>query len=294
MTFLENLDKTKLQKITLIVISALVLAALALLLVIIIMSITPKTPGLSAGLKDLTEYTVTDNDLNTGTLILADDDHPYLPKDSWLNLVNCSEFMADQPDANYEAKDYENMNYIPWTAMRLSKTAMPHVHKMLTDAKAAVGEKPITIDAAYDTIKHGEQSPEYATALLILLSDFDSTGPTREPLSKNYRKWLDENAVNYGFIKSFEDAYRYVGAPHAKLINDNKDISTLADYINYLKDNNVDGENKTVRVTVDGVEYAIYYADCKKGDSIKIPADDDYTISGTNEGGVIVTVKLSK
>ena len=48
-------------------------------------------------------------------------------------------------------------------------------------------------------------------------------------------------------------------------------------------------------VKVDGVEYAIYYVACKAGDTIKAPKDlKNTTISGTNEGGVIVTVKLSK
>ena len=94
-------------------------------------------------------------------------------------------------------------------------------------------------------------------------------------------------------VESFEDGYRYVGAPHAKLINDNEDISTLADYIAFLKENT--GYDKTVRVTVDGVEYAIYYVECKAGDTIKAPKDlANTTISGTNEGGVIVTVKLTK
>lgn len=299
MTFLENVDKTKLQKITLIVISALVLTALALLLVIILMSITPKTPGLSAGLSNLEDYTVTDSNVNTGTLILADSNHTYLPKAEWLGLVNCAEYMTSQPDATGTQpkpdgkKDYENMNYIPWTAMKLSDKAMPYVHKMLTDAKKAVGKLPITIDGAYDVVKHGEQYPEYSTALLILLSDFESDGTTRVPLKNEYREWLDANAYKYGFIESFEDGYRYVGAPHAKLINDNEDISTLADYIAFLKENT--GYDKTVRVKVDGVEYAIYYVECKAGDTIKAPKDlKNTTISGTNEGGVIVTVKLSK
>lgn len=299
MTFLENVDKTKLQKITLIVISALVLAALALLLVIIIMSITPKTPGLSDGIKNLKDYTVTDADINAGTLILADKDHPYLPEEEWLDLVNCSEFMLSQPDATGKdplpdgKKDFENMNYIPWTAMRLSETAMPSVHKMLTDAKTSVNKKPITIDGAYyDVVKHGETYPEYSTALLILLSDFDSSGTARVPLKKEYRSWLDDNAYKYGFIESFEDGYRYVGAPHAKLIKDNDDISTLADYIAFLKDKT--GYDKTVRVKVDGVEYAVYYVACEEGQTIKVPANNTYTISGTNEGGVIITVKLSK
>ena len=70
MTFLENFDKEKFKKTLLIVISALTLVALALLLVIIVVSIAP------GGIKGFKNSTVTERDLKTGTLILADDDHP--------------------------------------------------------------------------------------------------------------------------------------------------------------------------------------------------------------------------
>ena len=39
-------------------------------------------------------------------------------------------------------------------------------------------------------------------------------------------------------------------------------------------------------------DYGVYYVSCKAGDSINVPANNEYTVSGTNEGGVIVTVKL--
>ena len=294
MTFLENVDKTKLQKITLIVISALVLTALALLLVIIIMSIIPKTPGLSDGIKNLKDYTVTDADINTGSLILADDDHPYTANEESLDLVGCIAYRDAQPDATgVGLEDASTKNYIPWKDMRLPTITMQNLHKMLTAAKNDVGENPITIDAAYTMVQAGaEEKPEYKTGLLVLLSDYTSDYYERVELSSAYRKWFDANAYKYGFIESFEDGYRYVGAPHAKLIKEYDDISTLADYIAFLKDKT--GYDKTARVNVDGVEYAIYYVACEEGQTIKVPANNTYTISGTNEGGVIITVKLSK
>ena len=272
-----------------IIISVLTVIALALLMVIIIASVSD---GISEGLGDtaLKEYNVTDKDLATGSLILADAAHPYTPNEEWLDLVKCSEYMADQPDATgIDPKDYALMNYIPWTAMRLSKSAMAQTHKMLTAAKLAVNEKPITIDATYDTIHHSENSPEYNTAMLIYLSDYESTGDVRAPLSAAYREWLDSNAASYGFVESFEDAYRFVDIPHAKYMTDKK--LSLADYIAYLKKNtNCD---KSLKITVSGTEYAVYYVSCANaGDPIKVPAKGDYTISGTNEGGIIVTYTI--
>jgi hypothetical protein len=45
---------------------------------------------------------------------------------------------------------------------------------------------------------------------------------------------------------------------------------------------------------VGGAEYSVYYVACEAGDTIKVPAHGNYTVSGTNEGGVIVTFKASK
>lgn len=289
MNFLENTDRKKLQKILIVIISVLTVIALALLLVIIIASVSD---GISEGLGDteLKEYTVTDKDVNTGTLILADADHPYTPNEELLGLVKCAEYMASQPDATgIDPKDYALMNYIPWTAMRLSESAMSQTHKMLTAAKLAVNEKPITIDGAYDTVYHSENTPEYNTALLIYLSDFNSTGETRVPLSDAYREWFNKNAASYGFIESFEDAYRFVGIPHAKYMSEKK--LSLADYIAYIKENtNCD---KALKITSSDGEYAVYQVECAKaGDTIKVPANYEYTLSGTNDGVIIVTYKV--
>ncbi len=291
MTFLENVDKAKLQKILLITISALLLIALAILLVIIVMSINPA--GLSTSKLEYVDKTVEKQDLQTGSLLLADAKHPYKAEDeAWLALVGCTTYMESQPDATgVGSKDHSERNYVPWKAMRLNETAMAAAHKMLTAAKNSVKQNPVTIDAAYDVVKFGS-SYEYDTALAILLSDFESTGDERKPLSAEYKAWFEKNAATYGFIAmDVEDGYRYVGVAHAKYIKDNS--LTLADYITYLKEET--DTTKVLTIKVEGTEYAVYYQACKKaGDSIKVPENAEYTLSGTNEGGVIVTVKLSK
>ena len=184
---------------------------------------------------------------------------------------------------------------MPYADMYLQKDAMVAAHEMLIAATDANMDKygPITIDTAYGLTTHLKgHSQEIGTALTIYLSDENSDTGAYKALPQGHRDWFDKNAYKYGFIESFEDGYRYVGAPHAKLIKDNDDISTLADYIAFLKDKT--GYDKTVRVKVDGVEYAVYYVACEEGQTIKVPANNTYTISGTNEGGVIITVKLSK
>lgn len=298
MDFLNKFDKQQVQKITLIVIAALTVLALVLLLVIIIASVDPTLPGANDlaihtnyySESNLSDYTVTEKTYNTGSLILANASHPYTVNKEWIDLVGCSAYMEAQPDATgVGSSDFSLKNYIPWKAMSFSREAMAEAHKMLTDAKNAVNpSEPLTIDAAYDTIKHGQTSFEYNTAMLMLLSDFSSTGETRVALTSEYRAWLDTNAAKYGYIESFEDAYRYVGVAHASTISGNADINTLELYITFLKENT----NENNVFIPEGGEYAIYYVSCKAGDTIKVPAQSEYTVSGTNEGGVIVTVKV--
>ncbi len=292
MTFLENVDKAKLQKILLITISALAIIALTLLLVIIVMSINPN--GLADSKLDYTDYTVEAKDLGSGSLILADTEHPFLAADeAWLNLVKCVEYRDAQPDAtgvDATEEEYNKKNYIPWKNMYLNEEAMAATHRMLTDAKNSVKANPVTIDAAYGLIAFGDANNyENKTACLILLSDFTSGTNERVPLSEAYRNWFDKHAADYGFIKTAnEDEYRYVGVAHAVYMSENK--MSLKEYIEYLKK---ETDPSTVhKIKTGGVEYIVYYVECTEGQVIKVPTSEKYTISGTNEGGVIITVTV--
>lgn len=287
MTFLENVDKAKLQKILLITISALMLAALALLLAIVIMSIEPA--GLTEADIDFTNYTVEKTDLTTGTLVLADKNHPYAVEKSSLKLVDCQAYR----DAQMAVEGITDKNYLPYKGMMLNETAMENAHKLLTALRAGVtGSKAVTIDAAFDRIVNGGSDTEgYNTGLLMYLSDNTSDSGNHVALKDDYKAWLGNNAASYGFVNEFEDAYRYVGVAHAKYITDEK--ISLADYVKLLRDNT--NNEKGLEITgADGAKYYVYYVSCEEGDKINVPASNAYTISGTNEGGVIVTVTLDK
>ena len=149
---------------------------------------------------------------------------------------------------------------------------------------AAVKEDNLLIKYAF----YGDDgtTAEYATGMLMFLTDYEET-----KLPENYSKWLKEHSYEYGFIESFEDAYRYVGEAHAKYMTDEK--LSLADYIAQLKKETSSEKVLTVK-DASGAKYIVYYVSCEAGDTVKVPATEDYTLSGTNEGGIIVTVKLSK
>lgn len=284
MDFLNKFDKQQVQKITLIVIAALTVLALVLLLVIIIASVNPANPfDLADGFSDLKEIQITEQDMQTGSLILADDNHDYSYNFSAneLEIIGAyrEENLEKDADGNSIGKYYMNDK----SQMKLTKEAMAAAHNMLTAAEIAVGKDDILI--AYTYGYNEADKEEYNTALLIYLTNYDAG-----KLNSAYESWFDEHAAEYGFIESFENGYRYVGVAHATSISNSKDTGTLADYIAYLKGNT--SASKTVEIEVNGNTYKSYYVACQAGDTVKVPKDAEYTISGTNEGGVIVTVKV--
>ena len=175
----------------------------------------------------------------------------------------------------------------------LNKTAMENAHKMLTALREAItASKAVTIDAALDRVVYGGSDVEgYNTGLLMYLSDNTSDSGNHVELGEDYRAWLGNNAASYGFVNDFEDAYRYVGVAHTKYISDEK--LSLSEYVKLLK-NNTNNEKGLEITGADGAKYYVYYVACEEGETIKVPATNAYTISGTNAGGVVVTVSLDK
>lgn len=115
--------------------------------------------------------------------------------------------------------------------------------------------------------------------------------------------WFNENAGKYGFILRYPNGketatgenprtytYRYVGIPHASYINSHQ--LCLEEYITEVKGHN--NENP-LEISADGHTYNVYYtaAEDEGKTSVPVPADKEYTVSGCNAGGFIVTVTLS-
>jgi D-alanyl-D-alanine carboxypeptidase len=82
--------------------------------------------------------------------------------------------------------------------------------------------------------------------------------------------------------------YRYVGAPHASYMHENG--LCFEEYIAEVKTHTKDDP---LTVAVDGVVSLIYYVPAsEEGDTdVTVPKDKEYTVSGNNFDGFIVTVK---
>ena len=320
MDFLNKIDRQKLQKIALIVISALTLLALVLLLVIIILSSNGSSPSgdidrPSTNNKDLefkTE-TISADQLSKGSLVLVNMDHQYIiPTD--LNLVQIYEYREEHRGGE------ENAYNLTLSTHKLESNAMAHAHDMLMDLGKSTGNHKIMISSAFRD--YNEQSnysipaghSDSHTGLIMALTVSGGISSyLYDESNSDLNNWLNSNCYKYGFIVRYpadkteitgvEDytyAFRYVGIPHAQYMYENN--LCLEEYIEYLKTET--DHKKPLEISApDGHKYSVYYVDCSNGNyEIKtpesIPNPDgsmkySYTVSGTNEGGVIVTVTLS-
>ncbi len=109
-------------------------------------------------------------------------------------------------------------------------------------------------------------------------------------------KWLEDHSWRYGFILRYPKDktevtgiqfepwhFRYVGLPHSAIMWENNLV--LEQYLDFLK------KRKSVSVTVDDERYEIFYFPVTANETIHVPVQGTYEISGNNIDGIIVTVR---
>ena len=324
MEFLNKFDRQKLQRITLIVIAALTLIALVLLLVIIIGSVEGGSrpddiddPAFDNIDKFNTEtVNVTSAQLGKGSLLVVNKSNKYdIPAD--LNLVSIYEYRAEHRG------NAESTYNLPDSSQKLEVNAMMHAHNMLMALGDATKNHNIMISSAFRT--HAEQAAlnndtqagysDSHTGQLIALKVMGSATPyLPDESNADLYNWLLNNAHKYGYVVRYPSdkadktyvseytyAFRYVGVAHATYMKENN--LCLEEYVELLKSNHNGVDNRLRIVGADGSAYVVYYtAVSADGGNVKVPIQTPnpdgstsypYTISGTNEGGVVVTVKLN-
>ncbi|MBD5159583.1 MAG: M15 family metallopeptidase [Ruminococcus sp.] len=114
--------------------------------------------------------------------------------------------------------------------------------------------------------------------------------------------WIDEHSADYGFIVRYPEGkevytnerartqtYRYVGIPHATYMKQNN--LCLEEYIEKLKSYTI---NKPLEISSGTSLYKVYYVGAGDGTEteVGIPLGSDYEVSGNNQDGFIVSVKV--
>ena len=91
-------------------------------------------------------------------------------------------------------------------------------------------------------------------------------------------------------VSDYTDYFRYVGVAHATYMTEH-DLC-LEEYIEVIKGYS---DNKPLKINgADGRYYEVWYVAVDGSATVKHPTNYAYTVSGTNDGGVVVTVDRSK
>ena len=244
------------------------------------------------------EDTVDDDDTLKGSLVLIDGDHEYMfPRQS---LASISEFIEDEYDGEAPYK-------ISGSSDLMAKEALEALDKLLSAFAEENDGKVLLVHWAYRS--EAQQEAIYnggSTSTAPGYSDHHSGygcsiyREDRDELKTSDYNWLVEHAAEYGFIvrypedkeditgeEDYAEYFRYVGVAHATYMYENE--LCLEEYLEFLADE-VSADRPLTVNGADGGKYDIYYYPVDGETDIQVPVNCEYEISGTNDGGVVVTV----
>lgn len=239
---------------------------------------------------------------HTGDLIVVNPTYPMVgdPEDQIVKLW-------EKKTANYKLSDL---------SVTYSERLIQQLNTMLDALYASASSNALTISTGYRTVEEQQQAHDSkrntngrepvggCSDLNTGLSFTAWVYPSTEgKIGEGKFAWLSENCYEYGYIVRYpagksnltgidasEDTYityRYVGAPHSYLISLN--AYCLEEYAEFVRRFSADNRYSFSR---EGVTYEIYYVEASDGETteVPVPVDCDYTVSGDNISGFIITI----
>lgn len=244
-----------------------------------------------------------------GDLILVNEDHQYFGGDEDLvsiiekNTENEVTFFSALADPNTEEEDdlilsvvYEPMKIMieDFYNLYYNDTLIIYgAHRSTERQQAILDEKGPEIAAKPG---YSEHETGYAFDFSEIVNyDYQGTG--------NFA-WINENCYKYGFIVRYTEEkkditkiaaepwhFRYVGIPHAWYIT--KNDLCLEEYIDLLREKYSYGGEHLLFTDDENRSYEVYFVASDDGSektTVPVPAGKEYSISGNNVDGFIVTV----
>lgn len=246
-------------------------------------------------------------DIHKGSLILVNDSYPYaaLPEDETFS------------DVDAVKNDYYMIKNI---GMKMDTLALKCFNSMLsgfyqeknvrdimiTSALVSVNQQNLLYNQALENSRNESRGgySEHQTGLCVDLGIFPEGERSFRYVPAGDYAWINENCTKYGFIQRYTDAmsdktgvrghtehYRYVGIPHAYYMKENG--LSLEEYLQELK--NYAYTSRTLSVSCYDKDYEIYYIRAKESSSggvdLYVPVNYQYTVSGNNVDGFIVTIE---
>ncbi len=211
--------------------------------------------------------------------------------------------------------------YVSGSELMLREDVITNLNAMLDDFYTETGHSDIIIISGYRTAEQQQELydadlestgsdtstlvakpgySEHETGYAMDFSLFDGENSGDYDGTGEYN-WINENCAHYGFVLRYPEEkteiteiryeswhYRYVGQPHAFYMQQNQ--LCLEEYMEELQNHTID--NALEVTNWDGKVYQVYYVPAESGEStyVMIPPDVEYTISGNNIDGFIVTI----
>lgn len=257
------------------------------------------------------EFVANTDDTKSGNLILVNNDFAYSFETSprvvtKSPLVTFSGRQSDLYTVSYPARELmaEEAIYAFNALAEGFLAEMGHRDLFMLDSYRSYEDQERVYASKGSDIATLPGHSEHHTGLAFDLQKFINSQVLSFDGEGDY-KWIHDNAHRYGYILryphdkteitgiSYEPWHlRYVGKAHAYYMYMNN--LCLEEYIGLLKKYTLDGE-RLIFTTDEGVQYMIY-SQAVSGDEGKIylPKNHEYTVSGDNNGSIIVCSVLTE
>jgi D-alanyl-D-alanine carboxypeptidase len=180
---------------------------------------------------------------------------------------------------------------------RGTSEAVSALNLMMADFYAAKADDNLCITRAYTLAsKDTTDAPFTAATTFELEYYYEYPGEIRGIYGVEKYDWIYSNAYKYGFVNIDDPAaseeggsglFRYVGVAHATYMKTKK--LQLSTYLEQLRSTTPDAPLLT---KVGKITYASYYLSADG--EILVPTEHEYTVSGNNTDGYIITASITK
>ena len=260
------------------------------------------------------------DDIKVGNLLYIDSEFTYNFPSNLSSMINLYQYQRNSANANVTQINGCNTYALTYDRIHLNSITLDALNAMmmeycqtldLTNANANSasnieiawgGYANSTLDEYEDDVNLGKGFYDHALGTTFTIKQNAPSTVITESLLKSSYTWIYENAHKYGFIIRYpgdcknhtgEDSskrvhFRYVGIEHATYIYENN--ICLDEYLELLHASH--GFDNPLTFSANGKEYQVYYVKFS-GNPTQIPVlkDTNYSISGDNMNGFIVTVE---
>ncbi len=286
--------------VALILVSLLVLGGFAIANAIIAArpALTPDNdPPASANDIVFVQATKTADDIHMGQMLVVNADNRYTFP-AGVELLRIYDNMTTKPNGSTIYRPVSTDYKLEAQALQ-ALNAMMYKHYELDDSAT------FAISSAYRTLEDQEAlsssvQPGYSdhhTGYCVAIQYSD-----RSALEQDH--WIYQNCYKYGFVvrypegkegitgvSDYRHCLRYVGVAHATYMHQNN--LCLEEYVTLLQSNYASSATRLSINAADGIAYEVYYipASGEELTTLDVPSNYNYTVSGDNRSGFIVTVK---